>query len=236
MRKFAFSLFFLTASLVSPAQYQPVQTKPFQILRVYGPFHVTLVQANKEKIEIDYRGIDKDDIVINTDDGELDMKLRNKHYWNEWNDSGSRGGRYAKVTVYFKSLKEISVKAGATVESDFSINSPSLTLISTMGAEMHLDVKVKELELESSMGSDVELSGTTETLEISSKMRSKVDAIRLKSETATVKAYMGSDVTVYASKELDASAGFGATINFGGDPSVRNTSHSFGGATNATQR
>jgi len=194
------------------------------------------VESDKERIEIVCKGIDQNDVIIDSDDGELGMKLRNKHYWNDWHDSGSRQNRHVNVTVYFKKLSEIDVEAGASVISDFTISSSSLRLISKMGAEMRLDVRAKELELDSSMGSDVALTGTTETLEIYSKMGSTIHAIHLKSEKAMVKAYMGSDVTVFASKEIDASAGFGATINFDGDPSVRNTAHSFGGETRATKR
>ncbi len=236
MRRFIASLVLVTASLASLAQSKQTQIQPFQTVRAYGPFRVTLVASDKERIEIVYKGIDEDDIVIDSDDGELNMKLRNKHYWNNWNDSRSHDHRYVKVTVYFKKLKKIDIQAGASVVSDFTITSPSLVLVSKMGAEMRLDVATKELELDSSMGSDVVLTGTTETLEIYSKMGSTVKAIHLKSENAMVKAYMGSDVSVYASRELDASAGFGATIDFDGDPSVRNTSHSFGGETRATNR
>jgi hypothetical protein len=237
MRTFLFFFVLVAASLPSAAQSRQIQVQPFEIVRAYGPFRITLVESDKERMEVAFNGIDEDEIVIDSDDGELEMKLRNKHYWNDWNDSGSRqNNRHVKVTVYFKKLKEIDVEAGASVTSDAAISSPSLMLISRMGAEMRLDVRAKELELDSSMGSEVELTGTTETLEVHSKMGSRVNAIRLKSEKVWVRAYMGSDVTVYASQELDASAGFGATINFGGDPSVRNTSHSFGGTTNATKR
>jgi hypothetical protein len=236
MRSFILPIVLFTVSLASLAQSKQIQIQPFQTLRAYGPFRVTLVASDKERIEIIYKGIDEDAVVIDSDDGNLNMKLRNKHYWNDWNDSRSHQQRYVKVTVYFKKLKKIDVEAGATVVSDFTITSPSLALVSRMGAEMRLDVATQEVELDSSMGSEVVLTGTTETLEVSSKMGSTVRAIRLKSEKARVKAYMGSDVSVYASKELDASAGFGATIHFDGDPSVRNTSHSFGGETTATKR
>jgi len=236
MHKFTISLLLLVASVASQAQSKQIEIRPFQTLRAYGPFRVTLVASDKERIEIVCTGVDEGEVVIDSDDGDLNMKLRNKHYWNDWNDSKSHQQRYVKVTVYFKKLTKIDVEAGASVVSDFTLTSPSLLLVSKMGAEMRLDVATKELELDSSMGSEVVLTGTTETFEITSKMGSTVKANHLKSEKVWVKAYMGSDVSVYASKELDASAGFGATINFDGDPSVRNTSHSFGGETTATRR
>src|SRR5258706_12293477 len=109
------------------------------------------------------------------------MKLRSKHFWDDWHDSG-RQQRYVKVTVYFKKLKKIDVQAGATVSSDFIISSPSLVLISKMGAEMRLDVKTNDLELDSGIGSAVDFTGTTEYLELYPKMGSTLNAIH--SETA----------------------------------------------------
>src|SRR5258706_15619835 len=154
MRSLVLSLLLSIASLVCLAQSKQIQTQPFQTLRAYGPFRVTLVASVKESIEIVRKGIDEDDIVIDSDDGKLDMRLRDKHFWHDWNDSGSRQHRYVKVTVYFKELKKIDIEAGASVVSDVTISSPSLVLISRMGAEMRLDVATKELDLDSSMGSD----------------------------------------------------------------------------------
>src|SRR5258706_11772162 len=117
MRRFILSIVLFTASLASLAQSKQIETKPFQILRAYGPFRLTLVESDKERIEIVSRGIDEDDMVIDSDDGELDMRLRSKHFWDDWHDSGSRQQSYVKETVYFKKLKKIDVQAGATISS-----------------------------------------------------------------------------------------------------------------------
>ncbi len=236
MRRTTLLLLFLAGSFATQAQTRQIQTESFNGISAYGPFRIRLVQADKEKVEIDYNGIDQDEVVIKSSDGELTLKLKSRHYWSDWSSNDSRNGRHAIVTVYFKKLEEIVVKAGSTVKSDNTISASRLTLICKMGAEMRLDIKANHVELDSGMGSDVELTGTTESVEIYSKMGSTVKAIRLRSEKALVRASMGSDVAIFASKEIDASAGFGASINFAGDPSVRNTSTSFGGEAQPVKR
>lgn len=236
MRTALLSLMLTVTTIVVTAQTRQITTNPYHSIRAYGQFRITLIEAEKERIEVDYNGTDPKDIEIRTSDGVVHMKFRNKHFWGDWNDSNVRSGHFAKVTFYFKKLDEISVQAGASIKSDNVISSPSLDLTCSMGSRMKLCVSTEELELDSSMGSDVELDGTTGTLAIYSKMGSSVKAGRLKSSKAKVSASMGSDVSVYASKELDASAGFGASVDFEGNPAVRNTSSSFGGRTNSTTR
>src|SRR5882762_9842018 len=132
MRRFILPIVLFTASLACLAQSKQIEIRPFQTLRAYGPFRVTLVASDKERIEIVCKGVDEDEVVIDSDDGDLSMKLRNKHYWNDWNDSRSHQQRYVNVTVYFKKLTKIDVEAGASVVSDFAITTPSLQLVSRM--------------------------------------------------------------------------------------------------------
>jgi hypothetical protein len=93
-----------------------------------------------------------------------------------------------------------------------------------MGAEVKLEIKTQKLFLDSSMGSQVELTGTAETAEIKSKMGSTVNASQLQSQEVEVSSSMGSDVSVFAEQELNASADFGASISYKGNPEHKHTS------------
>jgi hypothetical protein len=101
-----------------------------------------------------------------------------------------------------------------------------------MGADVRLQLQVKEFDLESSMGSEVELSGTADVAKIKAKMGTEVDASALKCQEVTVSASMGADVTVFAEKELNASANFGASISCKGNPPHKHTSGFFGADVN----
>jgi hypothetical protein len=74
------------------------------------------------------------------------------------------------------------------------------------------------------MGSEVNLTGMAEKVEIRSKMGSHVDASSLKSQHVNVSSSMGSDVSIFAEQELNASADFGGSITYKGNPSMKHTS------------
>jgi len=59
-------------------------------------------------------------------------------------------------------------------------------------------------------------------------MGSDVDASQLKCQDVMVSASMGASVRVYAERELDASANFGATVTCKGNPKRKKTSGTFG--------
>jgi len=82
------------------------------------------------------------------------------------------------------------------------------------------------------MGSEVELSGTAEVAEFKARMGASIDASRLKCQEVTASAAMGADVSVFAEKELNASANFGASISSKGNPAHKHTSGFFGADVN----
>ncbi len=215
------------------AQTHEIKVSRFVDINVFGPFKVKLVKAQTCRAEIDYNGIDPSDVITKSSGDELQIKIRNKGFF-DFNDNSDRKGKpKAIVTIYYTSLENIEVKGGVSLRADDAIVSSSkLTLISQMGAEVRLQLQVKELELESSMGSEVELSGTADVAKIRAKMGTEVDAANLKCQEVTVSASMGADVTVFAEKELNASANFGASISCKGNPARKHTSGFFGADVN----
>jgi hypothetical protein len=136
------------------------------------------------------------------------------------------------VTIYYSQLEAIEARAGALIESTETINAKKIFLVSKMGSQMKLSINAQNVELESSMGSEVNLRGTTDRLTVRSKMGSEVNASTLKSQHVMVSSSMGSEVSVFAEEDLDASADFGATITYRGNPSTRHTSKFLGAEVN----
>jgi hypothetical protein len=230
-------LFTLLALLVSFttafAQTHEIKVSQFTDVSVFGPFKVKLVKAQRCRAEIDYNGIDAGDVVTKCSGDELQIKIRNKGFFDFMDDSDRKGNRpQAIVTIYYTSLESIEIKGGASLRAVDPIISSKLTLVSQMGADVRLQLQVKELDLESSMGSEVELSGTADAAKIRAKMGTEVDASALKCQEVTVSASMGADVTVFAEKELNASANFGASISCKGNPAHKHTTGFFGADVN----
>ena len=227
MRHTLLLLLFTLVNAVAYGQPTVFESGPFDSFHVFGPFEVMLIKSTTEKVEIDYRGADKEDVQIKNSGDELLIKFRNKEYFDNWN-SDRFNGRRIRVKVYFKNLNEIETRAGAMVTSDDIIESKDMFLTCSMGSEMDLNVKTQDLELTASMGSEVKLSGSARKLELTAKMGADVKAERLICEDVSVAASMGADVFVYASHELDISAGFGASVDYAGNAAVNHSSKYFG--------
>lgn len=224
----------LTLAMIASLSYAVAQSKefsvsPFSELTIAGPFKTTLVKSDKNKVEINYNGVDQEDVVIDSGGGELEIKIKQSIFDFDRYDEHERNRRYAIVTVYYTStLSDIELKQGASLRSKETLTAKQLTLSSSMGSELKLDLKVEDLTLESSMGSEVDLTGTGSNFDLRAKMGSDVDASLFKCQDVRVRASMGASVQVYATRELDASANFGASVTCKGNPTHKKTSGTFG--------
>jgi len=232
MRLFTLLLLLVAFTSVN-AQTHEIKVSQFTDISVFGPFKVKLVKSNTCRAEIDYNGIDAGDVITKCNNDELLIKIKNKGFFDFMDDSDRRGNHdWAIVTIYYTSLENIEIKGGASLRAANPISSPRLNLISQMGSDIRLQLQVQVLNLESSMGSEVELSGTADEAKIKAKMGSEVDASELKCQEVSASASMGADVKVFAEKELNASANFGATISSKGNPHRKHTSEFFGADVN----
>ena len=213
------------------AQKTTLPIPSFTEVDAFGPFEVKLIKSDTERAEIDFNGIDKEDIIYEFKNGTLRLKLRNSHYMDEWKNE-RRNSKYVLVKVYYKDIDIIEAGAGALVTSNELVKSKYLDVECTMGAEVTLEILAKKIEATSNMGGVLEMSGQTEHLEAEANMGGVLKAASLESKTVYVKANMGAVVMVNATEEIDASAGFGAIVDYIGGPNVRNTSRNFGGEVN----
>jgi hypothetical protein len=222
----------LLAFIVSPilAQKTTFQFSGVNKLDVFGPFEVELIKSDKEYAEIDLNGIEKEDVVYEANRGELRLKLKNRHYINEWKND--RHSRYILVKMHYKDIDIIDASAGAVVKSNEQIKSKYLSVKCTMGAEVTLDIYAKKIIAETKMGGELEMTGQTEDLKVDANTGGVLKAAHLESKFVYVRASMGAEVIVNATEELEASAGFGALVDYVGGPTVRHTSRNFGGEVN----
>jgi len=225
---------FLTLAMATIFSYASAQTKEISVssfseLTIAGPFKTTLVKSDKNKVEINYNGVDPGDVDVRTGGGELEVKIDQSIFDFDNYDNNERNRKYAIVTVYYTStLSDIELKQGASLRSKETLTGKQMTISSSMGSEVKLDLKVEDLNLESSMGSEVDLTGTANNFDLRAKMGSDVDASLLKCQDVRVRASMGASVKVYAVRELDASANFGASVTCKGNPTRKKTSGTFG--------
>ena len=229
MKKIIVLIFITLLSATTFAQKETLPIKEFKGIDVFGPFDVILIKSDSNRVELDYNGVDRENLVTEIQHGVLKMKLKSKHYWNDWNNHEYRKAKYVFVRVYYTDIDEIIAQAGAIVKTKERLKSKYLAIDCAMGAEVSLDVLCKEMLVKSSMGGILRLNGQTEVLDSKVSMGGVLKAATLESKIVFVKASMGGDVTVNVLDELDVSSSFGANVNYIGVPALVNTSKNMGG-------
>lgn len=229
MKKIYVLALLLTIGSLGYSQKATLKLSSFNGVDAFGPFEIELIKSETEYIEIDYRGIDKENVISEVQRGVIKLKLKNRHYFSDWDEHDYHKSEYVVVKIYYKDIDIIEAQAGALVTSRERLKSKYLTIESSMGAEVTLDVIVKEINTKTSMGGILDISGQAEKLDAYANMGGVLKASHLESKIVFVKATMGADVIVNVIDELDASAGFGASVDYVGGPTVRHTNKSMGG-------
>ncbi|TWO32567.1 DUF2807 domain-containing protein [Seonamhaeicola sediminis] len=183
-------------------------SESFSTIKAEEGLNVYLTQGNEESITVEADENLHDIIVTEIEDGVL--KIHTKQ------NIGKASAK--KVHVSFKNISGIISTSGSDVYSTNTVAASELTLKTTSGSDMKLDVNTLYLNCKSTSGSDLKLSGKTKTLEAEANSGSDIKAGNLVAESSIVKASSGADITVNTSKELTAKASSGGDIRYYGDP------------------
>ncbi len=135
-----------------------------------------------------------------------------------------------KVYVTFKELNTIEASSGADVYGNSVIKSQNLSLKSSSGADLKVEVFSQELVIKASSGSDVEVSGKASSLRADASSGSEIDAKELLVINCNAEASSGAEITVNVKEKLDANVSSGADINYYGDPISVNSNKSHSGS------
>jgi hypothetical protein len=225
MKKIFMSIFCLV-SWVGFSQKQ--ELNPFTAIDVFGPFQIELIKSDQEAVEMQAINVDKDDLTVEVHRGQLVLKLRSRHFLTDWDSDKFRKEPRIKTKIYYKDLDELKISAGGSIESAEAIKSKKLVIEGSMGAEIDLSTAAETMYVRTSMGATVNLRGQTDFLEVKANMGGVLNANRLESKSAYVKANMGADVSIFASEEVDIDAAMGASVRYSGEPTVRHTNTKIG--------
>ena len=192
----------------------------FDEIRVSRGIDVYLTQTGNDAISVEADENLHEIIMTEVEDGVL------KIYADE-NISRSKA---QKVMVSFDNVSKIKATSGSDVVSDTTITADELTLETSSGADMRLDVEANTVDCSSSSGSDMKLSGKTDKLYAEASSGSDIKAGSLEAVSSQVKASSGADITVNTSKELTAKASSGGDIKYYGNPEKVNKTDGVSGS------
>mgnify|MGYP001300613981 CR=1 FL=1 len=124
-----------------------------------------------------------------------------------------------KVYVTYENLESIEASSGADVIGNSVIKSETLSLESSSGADLEVEVFAKEIYANTSSGADLKVSGTANRLVAEASSGSDLKARQLEVISCKASASSGADITVNVKEDIDASASSGGDVKYFGNPS-----------------
>lgn len=171
-------------------------------------------------------------IVVEADENLLeyistDVKNGKLHVTTSSNIGRSKA---KKVYVTFKELNNIEASSGADVIGNSVIKSQNLSLRSSSGADLKVEVFSQEIAIKSSSGSEVEVSGKASSLKADASSGSEIDAKKLMVVNCNAEASSGAEVTVNVKDKLETNVSSGGNVNYYGNPVSVNSNKSSSGS------
>ena len=133
------------------------------------------------------------------------------------------------VYVTFIEVNQIHASSGVEIEGNSVIKSEKLTLKSSSGAAMKLEVLSREITAHTSSGAEMELSGKATNLFAKASSGSELDAKDLLTINCTASASSGATIETSVKEKLNAKASSGGLINYHGNPTTVDSKKSSSG-------
>jgi hypothetical protein len=215
---------FSTSSLFAQSS-KNVSIKNFTEIAVSNGIDLYLTQGSTEQIRLEG---DKDlieNVAIERNGNGIRIK-----YKDGFSLSSLFRNKSLKAYVTYKNLSGISASGGSDVETQNPLKTDKLTLNSSGGSDLEMNIVCKDIEIHSSGGSDLALKGSATNMVLHTSGGSDVDAFNFRVDYAKVDASGGSDANVYVIKGLEANASGGSDVQYKGSASYRKTSNSRSGS------
>lgn len=197
-------------------------TADFTEVRGSAGLDVSLTQGSENKIVVEADENLLQYIETNIEEGKLHVTT-----------SENIGRSKAKnVYVTYKSLDNVEASSGADVTVNSVLKSQNLSLKSSSGAALEVEIFAQHLTARTSSGSEMKVSGKASTLNADASSGSELDAKELLVLNCTAEASSGAEVTVNVKENLETNVSSGGDINFYGDPISVNSNKSHSGSVN----
>lgn len=135
-----------------------------------------------------------------------------------------------KVYVTFIALNNIEASSGAEVTGNSVIKSENLSLRSSSGGELKVEVFSKDLSVQSSSGGEIDIAGKASNFVAKASSGGEVDAKKLLTLSCKAKVSSGGEIVVNVRDTLDSQVSSGGEIKYYGNPASVKSNKSTSGS------
>jgi len=222
MKKSILFIFLLGSAITIVAQDQVMDLDKFTKVDAATSVNIELIKSNEHKAEIWIEEGSPDELKVEVFGNKLKIKWEDRaKLWR--NDNWKRK---ATLKVYYKSIDELSVSAGARVESDDKFKVDDFEVDASSGGRVSIEVNADVIDADVSSGGVVDIEGSTSKLMISASSGGSFQGKELESKEVRARASSGGTAKVWATERIDASASSGGNVRYKGNPSHKDISSS----------
>jgi len=190
----------------------------FSSVYIMGNLSVRLVKSDST-----YAVIKGDSVYL----GKVSTVVKNDELTLRFNKIGS--SKTMTVVVFYKSINEITAKAGCTVVANQAIEANKIKIKLGQGSDAELEIKAHKLEVKITQGSDFRIKGNVDQLAVVSTSGSLFLGYNLMAVDANLKAVTGATINVSISGNLSAVAHTSGDVIYKGTPKTISQDVSTGG-------
>ncbi len=132
------------------------------------------------------------------------------------------GSATKKIHVSLPEISALKGSSGSQLHSENTIESNSLEVDGSSGAQIRLEMVVNDLEIDASSGANVTISGNSDHAEVDVSSGGFINAKDLQTKSCNADASSGGNVKIQVSDALTANASSGGNIGYSGNPKIQN--------------
>lgn len=125
-----------------------------------------------------------------------------------------------KIFVSMPEITSLDANSGADLVGEGLMEADKVSLNSSSGASLKVEIVADQIEADCSSGADIRLGGRANLFYADASSGSDIKAVDLEAKVCRASASSGADIRVNVIEELTADASSGADIGYSGDPRV----------------
>jgi hypothetical protein len=181
--------------------------RSFSEVELRGDYEITLIESDKERLEIEADENLMDDIEVEVIGDVLRIESRK-----------IRSRKGIRINIFYNELSGLYAGGAIELRSRNPLRSRYFDLNLAGAGEIILEFEGEKLNLRLSGAGNVELSGTTRDLEVTMSGAGGLDAFDLKAEYARIRISGIGGADIYVTKELDAKISGLGDVTYRGNP------------------
>ncbi len=195
-------------------------SEKFEQIQVSSGISLIVSQSDVTSVEVETDENIQPLIITKVENGVLIIKT----------DDSFDATKGPEVRVSLPFITSLKSSSGASVKNGTTLKSTSLSVDSSSGSKVVLDVEADFISLESSSGSSIEVTGKAIKAETASSSGSNINAGKLMANEVFAQTSSGSSTKVYPIISLKAKASSGSDIRYKNVPKTLEKEESSGGS------